>query len=268
MARSTEKPRNLRSPLVLSVLLHLLILPLLPLFFSAENSEAGTPSPMKVRVFPLPKPQNDRLKGQIVDVPNSSSSETPNQSQYLSDRNRTVTKQTQSRYTGPNQTPAQSLESKDTQEGKLNLDLPKTFLKEMKKQQQQLAALSPKNYLPEVSFGDETLLNTKEFAYSSFYVRMKRQIEMNWSPQRLQLSALAGRDQWTTVIQFTLTKYGDLANMRMLRSSGNMFLDQEALKAIKASAPFLNPPTDLIEPDGKIRRIPLMHFIVNTSTLF
>lgn len=264
-----KRSTSLRNPLFLSLCLHLLTLPLVPFFISSPRTEASPASPMKVRVFPLPpaKP-TPPLDGQIVDIENPSSSPQANQSRYLSDRNRTVAQEMQSRSTGEVSRPSrqESLPSKDA--GRLNLDLPSTFLKEMEREHKTIAAISPRNYLPEVSFGDETLLNTREFAYSSFYVRIKRQIEMNWSPRHLISEGTARRDQWTTVVQFVLTKHGEIANLRMIQPSGSPALDEEALRAIKAAAPFLNPPTDLIEPDGKIRQLPLMHFIVTSSVLF
>ena len=115
-----------------------------------------------------------------------------------------------------------------------------------------LAAVSPSNYLPEIAYGDETILNTREYAFSSFFVRMKRQMEVNWDP----IGALGRhpyrREEFVTELKIVLRADGYLEQLVLLTPSGVGPLDREAMNAVRKGAPFLNPPQQLVGPDGLI----------------
>lgn len=80
-------------------------------------------------------------------------------------------------------------------------------------------------------------LNTKDPVYVSYFTKIKQLIESHWEYPELALRyGLQGR----LFLEFTVGADGQLERLRMVRSSGSQLLDEEALRAIKAAAPF--PP--------------------------
>ena len=80
-------------------------------------------------------------------------------------------------------------------------------------------------------------MNTKDPAYISYFNRIKQAIEQNWQYPELALRyGLQGR----LSLEFAVGANGELEQLRIVRSSGSQLLDDEALRAIKAAAPF--PP--------------------------
>jgi len=80
-------------------------------------------------------------------------------------------------------------------------------------------------------------LNTKDPVYVSYFNKIKQLIESQWEYPELALRyGLQGR----LALQFVIGGNGRLEQLRLVRSSGSQLLDDEALRAIKAAAPF--PP--------------------------
>jgi protein TonB len=80
-------------------------------------------------------------------------------------------------------------------------------------------------------------LNTRDPLYVSYFTKIKQLIESQWEYPELALRyGLQGR----LSLVFTIGPNGQLQQLRLLRSSGSQLLDDEALRAIKAAAPF--PP--------------------------
>ncbi|HWR72552.1 MAG TPA: TonB family protein [Nitrospirota bacterium] len=84
--------------------------------------------------------------------------------------------------------------------------------------------------------GDESVtLDTDEFKFISYNRWLKYKVE---SVLRYpELAALTGL-QGTLYIQFDIMKDGALGNLELIRSSGYKILDDEALRSIRATAPF------------------------------
>jgi protein TonB len=80
-------------------------------------------------------------------------------------------------------------------------------------------------------------LNTKDPIFVSYFNKIKQSIESEWEYPELALRyGLQGK----LSLEFTIAKDGQLAQLRLVRSSGSQLLDEEAIRAIKAAAPF--PP--------------------------
>ena len=101
-----------------------------------------------------------------------------------------------------------------------------------------------KELLPSVTYsspnaraGEAVNLNTRDPVYVSYFTKIKQSIEQNWEYPEVALRyGLQGR----LSLEFTIGVGGQLEQLRMIRSSGSQVLDEEALRAIKAAAPF--PP--------------------------
>lgn len=114
------------------------------------------------------------------------------------------------------------------------------------------------DYLPFVEEDDATGLNSRSFKYATFFNRIKKKIAQQWRPADAQRRfdpsfMIHGYQSRYTVLYVVLDERGNLESLDIQRSSGVDFLDQEAISAVAAAAPFPNPPPGVVESDGRIR---------------
>jgi TonB family protein len=118
---------------------------------------------------------------------------------------------------------------------------------------------APSNdHIRDVPKGEETLLNSKEFRYATFFNRVKRGVSDHWNPGEVYLrhdpyGNIYGVKDRYTVLNVVLDSEGKLSDVSVARSSGVGFLDDEAISAFQLASPFPNPPHGLLENDGLIR---------------
>jgi len=96
--------------------------------------------------------------------------------------------------------------------------------------------------MPERKPGDNSVtLDTDEFKFISYNRWLKIKVESTLKyPELAAVSGLQG----TLYIKFDIMKDGSVGNVELLKSSGYKILDDEALRAIRASAPFQPLPDD------------------------
>ena len=110
---------------------------------------------------------------------------------------------------------------------------------------------APNDHLRGVEEGDETLLNTREWKYATFFNRLKQRVGEEWDPTSvLRLrdptgATYQGRDRHT-LLEITLDASGRLKDVHVEKSSGLDFLDLEAVRAFERAQPFPNPPPGLV----------------------
>jgi len=117
------------------------------------------------------------------------------------------------------------------------------------------------DYLKDVQSGLQTLLSTREFVYYAYYNRIKEALRQHWEPtvrEKVKIIYRQGRtiasakDRVTQVL-VTLDKKGELVKVEVLTQSGVTDLDNAALEAFRAAAPFPNPPKGMVEADGTVK---------------
>jgi protein TonB len=80
-------------------------------------------------------------------------------------------------------------------------------------------------------------LNTTDPKYITYVGKIRQSIESEWQyPEMALRYGLQGK----LALEFTILGNGQLEGLRLIRSSGSSLLDDEAIRAIKAAAPF--PP--------------------------
>jgi protein TonB len=117
------------------------------------------------------------------------------------------------------------------------------------------------DYLKDKTESVETLLSTREFVYYTFYNRIRNQLNQYWQAkvQEKFLRILhAGRNiasggDKITKLLITLDQSGNLVKVQVLSDSGIKDLDDAAIEAFRAAAPFPNPPRGIEEADGTIK---------------
>ena len=97
--------------------------------------------------------------------------------------------------------------------------------------------LPPVNWSSRARESGPISLNSKDPVYVTYFTKIKQLIESQWEYPELALRyGLQGR----LALEFTIGASGQLERLRVVRSSGSQLLDEEAVRAIKAAAPF--PP--------------------------
>jgi len=117
------------------------------------------------------------------------------------------------------------------------------------------------DYLKKVKTGTQTLLNTREFVYFSYYNRIKAKLKQQWEPQiksKITRILQQGRQISTvsdkiTRLVITLDKSGELVKIQVRGQSGYHELDEAAIDAFRAAAPFPNPPKGIQDKLGEIK---------------
>ncbi len=117
------------------------------------------------------------------------------------------------------------------------------------------------DYIKDLDPGLETLLSTKEFVYYTYYARIRRQLNQHWGPKVKEKVAklyqqgrtIASNEDKVTKLLITLDQGGKLVKAQIIGDSGVHDLDEAAVEAFRAAAPFPNPPQGIVDPDGKIK---------------
>jgi TonB family protein len=117
------------------------------------------------------------------------------------------------------------------------------------------------DHLKDVKTGMQTLLSTREFVYYSYYNRIKDRLRQYWEPkikekmERIvrQGRTIASNQDRITRIVIILDKSGTLVRVQIIGPSGVNDLDEAAVEAFRAAAPFPNPPKGIVDGDGTIK---------------
>lgn len=113
------------------------------------------------------------------------------------------------------------------------------------------------DYLPDFHRGPHTYLNVLKFPDIQYFVMLKRVFKMTYNPipslreAYLQNRITHGRVE--VLLGVSLDTKGQLAELFIFRESGIQEFDQEAMRTIRASAPFMIPPSKLLDDEGLLR---------------
>lgn len=120
-------------------------------------------------------------------------------------------------------------------------------------------AFATDDYLPGLRHeGDSDVLNSLPYKYAGFFERLKGRVRPNWNPNGVYAmndptgQRYPHKDR-TTVLSVILDQEGKVLEARVIQSCGLTFLDNEAVRAMRAGAPFTNPPEGLVDADGRVR---------------
>lgn len=117
----------------------------------------------------------------------------------------------------------------------------------------------PSDFFPEGD-PDETVvdINTREERFFSYLLHLKRKIQAVWIYPAVAAKAGIGGN---LTIEFLISREGELLGVNLLDSSGHTILDESAMSAIKAAAPFFPFPERLTAKRMRVRA----NFIYVTS---
>jgi len=123
--------------------------------------------------------------------------------------------------------------------------------------QSSLAEPLAEDFFPDFKKGKHTYLNVMRFPEIQYFVRLKRVFKLTFDPltglKEAYLNNQITRGKIETVLGVSVDANGNLAEAFVFRSSGVDRYDQEALRTIRASAPFSTPPFKLLDEEGLVR---------------
>lgn len=224
----------------------------------------------------------------VVMSPKSQVSETAKPNSFLSDKNRVTDKEKSTNSPGEptlagnrskdnihtNTTAPTSPQAKSTEAPKIKreIDLADLGMRIQTKPKQDFAV--DRNWAP-ASAGDimrggeyvkgleqasQSMLNTKEFIFYSYFERVRKQLDQAWQPllrERILAIYRKGRRlssdaDYTTRTMVTLNNHGDIVRVRVLEQSGAHDLDDVAIDALNRAGPYPNPPQGLVDTSGTV----------------
>lgn len=107
----------------------------------------------------------------------------------------------------------------------------------------------------EIEEGSETILNSRRWKYASFFNRVREAVAERWRPEEVHASRDPSGAKFGTIARVTrlfirLNPDGSVHKISVESSSGLDFLDEEAIRAVRAAQPFNNPPPQLVDPNS------------------
>lgn len=276
---------NLQKYLLYSVMVHMLVVFLLRYIEQRTPQRSKSRQEISIEILEpeslkLSKPEEKEERKQIVEQERINNEIDP-LANYLSSHNQRVAKETVAKNHGdfqnrklqanPTQSPSQEMAQPKTHLlprdlfGSYKDSLAKSF-NQQKRQRSQDGRLGAdvsqtRDYLPDKEAGAETLLSTKEFVYFTYYNRIRNQLTQYWEPKiKQKILALfkrgrriASTGDRITKVQIVLDAAGSLMKVQVLDASGVQDLDEAAVEAFKAAAPFPNPPKGIVDSDGTVK---------------
>lgn len=112
--------------------------------------------------------------------------------------------------------------------------------------------------LGELEEDDANRLNARRFKYASFFNRVRDAVAEHWHPEVLHAARdpegrVHGTKTRITKLLISLNDDGSVHRVRLVRTSDVDYLDEEAIRAVRAAQPFTNPPPQLVDrSSGKI----------------
>ncbi len=119
----------------------------------------------------------------------------------------------------------------------------------------------------DVAIGTQTLLNTDEYVYASFFNRLKSEVGPRWEPLvQIVLNTKKGIDAgfYRTETVFILDPSGNIIDVKIERASAERSFDNAAKESLMQLIRVENPPSGLRDKDGFYR----VHlgFVVSLAT--
>jgi protein TonB len=275
-----NRPRHAQEyfrPILLAVLLvHLLLLFTRKELWQRPAEEAQE-RPLRVRVIE----DELRKKRQIVQSEDPEESRTPQDSAFLSDKDRAFDRQRKAREVDSFEKAARgdgsvesSAQPKKSAKATKDLKLSDLAVREAQEDPFEAAAeeyasakkgqrsgdptgravSSTNDYLEEVPLGDLTELNTTEYKFYGFYHRIRQKLEQFWG-RSIQETAegllrngrnLAAGEDHITSLRITLSEDGEVLHVEVMGTSGVKELDDAAIESFNQAGPFPNPPKEMV----------------------
>lgn len=197
----------------------------------AEKEEAKAPAGNQFRSQPPQAPTRASRSPAIIAKKNSPEVKRSAPAKGMTPQKKAVEQKKEQELNEPEPEPAPMREPSPPPEKEENLSITERRLPTMR----ELLPPANRSSLANNSGDAAIALNTRDPQYISYFSSIKRNIEFVWEyPEAALRYGLQGK----LLLQFTIIASGELESAQIIRSSGSNLLDHEALRAMKAAAPF------------------------------
>lgn len=265
--------------ILISLIIHSLVFFLIPKVVTTANFEEKP-----IEVFTVPAvPNEDRSANQIADIAEPAKQEKPKAPKFLGMYDSAVSQE----MVGDARRPGKSGESKKAkdnsaseiikreiarpkQEAKKDTGRDKLFAfnkslfddkREAPPEKKKGVSIgeggSLDDFYPDFRRGPNTYLNVLRYPGVEYFVRMKHAFKVAFNPvppiRDFFSRNLVSRGSIDVVLGVSVNRSGDLTELFVFRASGIPGYDQEAMRTVRASAPFATPPEKFLADDGLLR---------------
>jgi TonB family protein len=117
---------------------------------------------------------------------------------------------------------------------------------------ERIAGMPANDALDEVETDAETRLNAWRWKHATFIDRIKKGVNRTWRGAQVfnrmdPTRQVYGSQDLTTWLSVTIDREGNVTEINVLEQSGADFLDDEAIRSMRAAAPFTNPPDGIFK---------------------
>lgn len=280
--------------LALVLLLHIILLAI-RIYKDLDLADTTTPDisktapPVKIKLLPK---GSVTLKKQIVQSEDPDNKDKPKDKSFLSDKDRSFDRETMARKIdtfksagrgkGSEEKTAGKEKSAKGKPGKDKIALsdlgafakghnplreaaeksakagPKSGTKSGDKEKSGVS--STNDFVDTVPLGDLTALNTVEYKYYGFYLRIRQKLEQFWGrsiQEKAETIVKAGRnvaadENLITALEVTLNDVGEITEVVIKDTSGVKELDDAAVESFNQAGPFPNPPKGMLH-NGEVK---------------
>lgn len=100
--------------------------------------------------------------------------------------------------------------------------------------------------------GDALKVNALRSDTGGYVNRIKRKLQVMWNPGKTIDPAMYRYNRVTVTLAIVLNRKGELTDLRVIEPSFFPRYDEEALRTVRQSVPFPNPPDHLVQDDGLV----------------
>ena len=232
-----------------AILLHLAALAALMLIYTVQSRTHSQNLSQEPLWIELQEKRSQRILLQESDLQSpKAQSMRPKDSSLLSHRDQVVERQTRA---SDRENPLSRLGALNGLSGRTPRDEIRSALQEESRQ-----SFAGGLEDPNIPIGAETLLNTQQSVYYSFYSRLYQAIAPIWQSRIHQgahhLGARPFPGRYTTRVAVKLDSAGNLKELRILAGSPLAFFDQVVIDSWQKIRQFPNPPAGLKDASGDV----------------
>jgi TonB family protein len=111
----------------------------------------------------------------------------------------------------------------------------------------------------DLNAGAELMLNTREFLYYNYLIKIKKSVQEHWEPNlrnRIRLNNSESRNiaqkNHVAKLLVIINSKGELVNIEILNQSDIEVLESTALEAFRKASPFPAPPKGLLDTNDTV----------------
>lgn len=241
----------------LSLLLHLLLI--LILYLSVVPVEINVPKEEVIEV------DFNQKEWKIADILPPKVEEVPDKAEHIGLYNTKIQEETVAASTPP--APGRPVSRGGKGAEGINKEVEKSFegtheritIPEEKKTEAGFGMRAiPEDFYPDYKRGEHTYINVLKHPDVVYFVMLKRVFKLAWDPTQVlikrRMTGEISRGSIKVVLGLAVDAQGEIDELFVFNSSGMGDYDNEAIRAVRASAPFSRPPQKLLSKD-KILRI-------------